>query len=134
MPREFINPETLSRPNGYTHAVVVPTGRMVFVSGQVAFNKDGSVAGKGDVEAQGRKAYENVEAALAAAGVKMSDVVRLTTYIVDYQLEYRELLRNIRAKYWSDSKPPAATLLGVQALALPDLLVEVEATAVVNDS
>jgi len=128
--RQFINAAGLSAPRGYTHAVVVPAGRMIFVAGQVAFGADGSIVGKGDVEAQARKAYENVETALAAAGATMADVVRLTTYVVNYQPEHRDVLRKVRADYWSDTEPPAATLLGVQALALPDLLVEVEATAV----
>jgi enamine deaminase RidA (YjgF/YER057c/UK114 family) len=127
---EYVNPSELATPRGYTH-VVTAEGRLVFVAGQVAFEDDGSVHGVGDFPAQAQQAYANLATALAAVGATLRDVVRLTTYVVDYRVEYRDILREIRAQHWPEN-PPAATLLGVSALALPELLIEVEATAVIN--
>jgi enamine deaminase RidA (YjgF/YER057c/UK114 family) len=126
--RKVLNPETISTPTGYSH-VVEAEGRLIFVAGQVAFDKNGDVVGRGDIDLQARQAYANLEAALAAVGANFDDVVRVTTYVVDYRPEHRAILRQIRSEHWP-ADPPAATLLGVSALAQPDLLVEVEATAV----
>src|SRR5215475_11182252 len=126
--RKVLNPETISAPQGYSH-VVEAEGRLIFVSGQVSFDKSGDVVGRGDIDLQARQAYANLGAALAAVGANFDDVVRVTTYVVDYRPEHRAILRQIRNEHWP-ADPPAATLLGVSALALPDLLVEVEATAV----
>jgi enamine deaminase RidA (YjgF/YER057c/UK114 family) len=132
--REFLNPESMATPRGYTHAVTVEDAKkIVFVAGQVALATDGSVVGVGDVEAQARQAFENVKNALEAAGASVSDVVRLTTYVVDYRPEHRDVLHRIRQLYWAEGNLPTSTLLGVQALALPEFLVEVEVTAVVGD-
>lgn len=128
--RKTLNPETMSTPHGYSH-VVEAEGRLVLVSGQVAFDKNGDVVGEGDLDAQARQAYANLGAALAAVGASFADVVRLTTYVVDYQPEHRNMLRQIRSEHWP-ADPPAATLVGVSALALPELLVEIEATAVIE--
>jgi enamine deaminase RidA (YjgF/YER057c/UK114 family) len=128
--RKALNPETMSMPHGYSH-VVEAEGRLVFVSGQVAFDRNGDIVGKDDLAAQARQAYANLGAALAAVGASFGDVVRLTTYIVDYRVEHRDVLRQIRSEHWP-ADPPAATLVGVSALALPELLVEVEATAVIE--
>jgi enamine deaminase RidA (YjgF/YER057c/UK114 family) len=128
--REFVNSERLAQPRGYTHAVTVEgAGRMVFVAGQVALAEDGSVVGPGDVEAQAAQAFQNVRIALESVGAAMSDVVRMTTYVVDYRPEHRDVLRRLREANWSEQNLPASTLLGVQALAMPELLVEIEVTA-----
>jgi enamine deaminase RidA (YjgF/YER057c/UK114 family) len=129
--RKVLNPETISTPQGYSH-VVEAKGRLIFVSGQVSLDKNGDVVGKGDIELQARQAYANLGFALAAVGANFDDVVRVTTYVVDYRPEHRAILRQIRSEHWP-TDPPAATLLGVSALALPELLVEVEATAVIAD-
>jgi enamine deaminase RidA (YjgF/YER057c/UK114 family) len=129
--RKVLNPETISTRQGYSH-VVEAEGRLIFVAGQVSLDKNGDLVGKGDIELQARQAYANLEAALAAVGANFDDVVRVTTYVVDYRPEHRTVLRQIRSEHWP-ADPPAATLLGVSALALPDLLVEVEATAVIAD-
>jgi enamine deaminase RidA (YjgF/YER057c/UK114 family) len=131
--REFVNSDRLATPRGYTHAVSVEAAdRIVFVAGQVALAADGSVVGAGDVEAQARQALENVKIALESVGAALSDVVRMTTYVVDYRPEHRAVLAKLRESYWPDQELPASTLLGVQALALPELLVEIEVTAVVG--
>jgi enamine deaminase RidA (YjgF/YER057c/UK114 family) len=130
MANQHINPEGVSQPTGYTH-VVKGQGTMVFVSGQIAMDAQGNVVGAGDFETQARQVFENLKACLAAAGATFADVVKMTTFVVNYNPELRPALAAVRAAYLPQDKPPASTLVGVQALARPDLMIEVEAVAVV---
>jgi enamine deaminase RidA (YjgF/YER057c/UK114 family) len=123
-----LNPVTLSAPNGYTH-VVAATGRtIVYVSGQVGLNEDGSVAGIGDPRQQIEQTFRNLGAALTAAGGTFNDVVKLTTYLVD--IAHLPIIRDVRPRYLVGEHPPASTLVAVTALARAELLVEMEAVAV----
>lgn len=130
MPTDHINPDAVSRPNNYTHVVAAEGRRIVFVSGQVALDKDGNVVGKGDLARQAEQVFENLKACLASVGATFADVTKMTTFIVNYQPEHRAVLGQVRQRYLPADKPPASTLLGVQALAMPDILIEIEATAV----
>ena len=78
------NPPTLSAPTGYTHIVeVTGPAKTIYISGQIAFDKDGKVVGAGDMKAQAEQVFKNLEAALTAAGAKFSDVVKMNSYITD---------------------------------------------------
>lgn len=131
MDRKFINPEGLLRPGAYTPAIRVSGGNTVYVSGQVSQDAQGNVVGKGDLLAQTTQVYNNLGIALAAAGATFADVVKLNVYVVNYQPEHRALLQSVREKYVSKDNPPASTLIGVQALARPEFMVEIEAVVVV---
>lgn len=122
------NPTTLSKPTGYTHVVEVNRGRTIYIAGQVAFDASGSLVGKGDFAAQTRQVMENLKAALAAAGATFDNVVKVNTYVTD--MSQLPKLREIRASYFG-TNPPASTLVQVVGLALPDLMIEIEAIAVV---
>jgi enamine deaminase RidA (YjgF/YER057c/UK114 family) len=131
--REHKNPQGLSTPRGYSHVVAASGGRTVYVAGQVAFNAQGEIVGKGDLRAQARQVYENLRLALAGAGASFKDVVKLNTYVVGFKPEDLPALREVRGEALKDvMAPPASTLVGVQALANPDFLIEVEAIAVVD--
>ena len=130
--REHKNPPGLSTPRGYSHTVSVAGGRTVFIAGQVAYNAQGEVVGKGDLRAQARQAFENLRIALAAAGGSFKDVVKMNTYVVGYKPDQLPVLREVRAEILKDVTPPASTLVGVQSLVNPDLLIEIEAIAVVE--
>ncbi|HXH22974.1 MAG TPA: RidA family protein [Dehalococcoidia bacterium] len=133
MPLEHLNPPGLSSPTGYTHVVAATGGRNIYISGQVALNERGEVVGEGDLEAQLRQVYENLKTALAAAGATFADVVKQTTYVVNFDAARdRPVIGRVRSQYLSAANPPASTLVGVQALANPALLVEVEAVAVLE--
>ncbi len=133
MEKKFINPPTLSTPTGYTHLVTIEGGgKLVYISGQVSLDQSGAVVGKGDFAAQTRQVHANLVAALAAAGAKPADVVKINTYVVDYKAEHRAIIREIRGPLFGKENPPASTLVGVQALALPEFMLEVEAIAVVK--
>jgi enamine deaminase RidA (YjgF/YER057c/UK114 family) len=132
MERQFINPPGLSTPRGYTHVVTTPPGRLVFIAGQVATDANGQLVGAGDLRAQAEQVFENLKTALAAAGATFADVVKGTTFIVGYKPEDRAIIAEVRSRYLHAEQPPTSTLVGVQALALPEFLIEVEVIAVVQ--
>ena len=130
---QFLNPQGLSKPTGYTHVVVVPrSSRLIYVAGQTARNAAGEIVGKGDLRAQAVQAMENLKAALAAAGATMADIVKLNYYVVNLKADQVPIIREARSKYLSTEHPPAATLVGVTALAQDDLMIEIEAIAAVR--
>jgi len=126
---QFLNPAGLSKPNGYTHVVIVQPGTLVYVSGQVALNVGGEVVGKNDLRAQVTQVMENLKTALAAAGASLQDVVKLNYYVVNLNPEKLSTIREVRNKYISAEHPPASTLVGVTALAREEFLIEVEVVA-----
>jgi enamine deaminase RidA (YjgF/YER057c/UK114 family) len=132
MPKEFINPPAISTPTGYTHAVSARGQRIIYISGQVAVDRQGNLVGPGDLRAQAQQVFENVKAALSAAGVTFADVVKLNTYIVNYTPANRAVIREVREQYVDKEHPPASTLVGVQALAVEGLLIEIEAVAITD--
>lgn len=129
---QHIQPKGLAKPTGYTHVVTAKGGKTVWIAGQIALNAKGEVVGKGDLKAQLTQVYENLKLALEAAGATFQDVVKVNTYIVNYKASMRADVREIRARFMGAGEPPASTLVGVQALATDDYLVEVEMTAVVR--
>ncbi len=126
----YTNPPALSKPTGYTHVVEVLRGRTVYIAGQVAFDPSGKLVGAGDFRAQTRQVMENVKAALASVGATFANVVKITTFLTD--LSQIQVLREIRSEYFGPN-PPASTLVQITQLALPELMIEVEAIAVVPD-
>lgn len=129
---QHINPPGLSNSPAYTQAVIAKPGNIIWISGQTAQNAKGEVVGKGELKAQLNQAWENVRLALAGSGATFQDVVKITTYVVNYKPSMRDDLRAARLKFMGDAKPPAATLIGVQSLASDDWLVEIEVTAVIH--
>ena len=125
-----IQPQGLENNPRYSHAVVVESGPLVFVSGQVAHDAQGRLVGKGDMRAQTRQVFENLKVALAAAGSDLAHVVRINSYLTD--MSQLDAHRQVRQEFLAGlSHPPASTLVGVARLVDPDLLLEVEAVAVV---
>lgn len=129
MTTNFINPSALSKPTGYSHAVVVPAGRQLHISGQVALNAAGEIVGKGDIAAQAEQVYVNLGSALAAVGVDFRSVFKLVTYVVDLTPERAAAIRMVRMRHLGEGPYPASTMVGTPALVHPDLLIEVEAIA-----
>jgi len=129
----FLNPDGLNKPAGYTHVVVVTEPRkLVYISGQVAWDTKGGIVGKGDFRAQVTKALENLKLALSAAGATMEDLIKVNYYVVNLKPDQVPIIREVRSKYFSAEHPPASTLVGVTALAREDFMIEIEAVAVVK--
>jgi 2-iminobutanoate/2-iminopropanoate deaminase len=123
------NPPTLSKPTGYTHIVeVTGPAKTVYISGQIAYDKDGQVVGAGDMKAQAEQVFKNLQTALTAAGATFSDVVKMNTYITD--MDKAPAVREVRARYFGETTP-ASTLVQVVHLARPELMLEIEVIAVV---
>jgi len=127
---QYLNPPALSAPTGYTHVVQVRGGRTIYIAGQVALDKSGNVVGKGDFAAQTTQVFENLKSALAAGGATFDNLVKVTTFVTD--LSQMQALRSIRAKYYGKN-PPASTLVQITKLASEDLMIEIEAIAVVPE-
>jgi enamine deaminase RidA (YjgF/YER057c/UK114 family) len=123
----FFSPDDLSAPTGYSHAVELPAGRLVWTSGQVAFDTERNVVGVGDWEAQTRQVFENLTRALKAAGAGWPDVVKLTSFVVD--VAELPTIRAVRDEFVDTANPPTSSLVRVAGLVHPDLLIEVEAVA-----
>jgi enamine deaminase RidA (YjgF/YER057c/UK114 family) len=123
----FSNPPGLSMPRGYTHVVDVPAGRTLYIAGQVAFDAQGNVVGKDDVRAQTEQTFRNLKTALESAGASFADVVKLNWYVRD--MSQLGVYRDVREKFLGAGPRPASTLVEVKGLALPELLIEIEAVA-----
>ena len=125
---ERINPAEIHPPGGYTHVVRTSGARTAYISGQVALDLEGNVVGPGDLEAQAKQAFANLQGALASLDADFANVAKLTIYIVNYGPEARPALQVARQGLpGGDSGLPATTLIGVQALALPEFMIEIEA-------
>ena len=126
------DPHGLLRNPAYSHVVVASGARTIYTAGQVAIDEHGALIGAGDLAAQTAQAMRNVGLALAAAGASYANIVKITTYVVNYRPEHRTVIGQARAPFFAGGAPPASTLVGVSALALPEWLVEIEAVAVVD--
>ncbi len=131
----LINPPGLPVVEVY-HQVSVATGsKLVHVAGQVARTADGTLVGEGDLAAQVEQCYVNVAAALAGAGAGFDDVVKLTVHVVDWRPEKMgalvEGIGRAAARLGFTTAPPAS-LFGIVTLDVPEHLVELEVTAVVD--
>jgi enamine deaminase RidA (YjgF/YER057c/UK114 family) len=132
---EVVNPNGLPKPETYRQLSIATGTKLVFLSGQVARDADGKPVGEGDLAAQVEQAYLNIGTALAEVGGSFDDVAKLTVYIVDWDAAklpaLGEGVARAAAKLGVDPVKPM-TLLSVTALGEPDLLVEVDATAVLD--
>jgi enamine deaminase RidA (YjgF/YER057c/UK114 family) len=131
MTRETINPEALygSVDYGFSHAVKSTGKTSIHCAGQVAWDKDYNLVGAGDVAAQARQALANLKTVLEAAGAGVENLVRLRTYVVNHDPSLIGPIGEALSEFYGDVTPAANTWIGVQALALPDFLIEIEATA-----
>ena len=130
MLKTILQSPKLSKPAGIMSAgVKVPAGNMVFVSGQVARNTQGETVGKGDIKAQTRQVLENIKSVLESAGATFDDVVKVSVFVTNLE-EHLAQIHEVRAQYFKQDYP-ASTLVAVKALVNKDLLIEMEAIAVI---
>ena len=134
MANQHIQPDDLwpSAQYGFSQVVVSTGTKIIHCAGQTAWDKDMNIVGGDDLEQQTAQALENIKSALAAAGATMQDVVRLDVYVVDYDSSKIPAIGAAMSRYFDPERLPANTLLGIEALAMPEFLVEITATAVVN--
>ena len=128
MAKTVINPSTLAKPTGYSYAIK-KTGTPVFISGQVALDGQGKLVGENDAAAQTEQTFQNLQAVVEACGGSLDDIVKITIFVTDPS--YRPAVAAARLKYFKEGQWPASTYLVVAALAVPTMLVEVEAVAMI---
>jgi len=134
MTTEMVNPRSLynSVQYGFSHGSLAHgAGMTLHLAGQVAWDAECKLVGPGDLAAQTRQALANLRAVLSSVGASPAHIVRLRTYVVNHTPEKLGPVLGEIGKFYEGATPAPNTFLGVQALALPDFLVEIEATAVI---
>ena len=128
---ELINPDDLPIPPTYTHVIVAAGSKMVFIVGQEPEDGQGNLVGPGDLAVQAHQVFANLGRALAAGGARPRQVAKITIFVVRHRPEYLPVIEEARVALFGDHKP-ADTLVGVEALARPGYLIEVDAIAVLD--
>ncbi len=124
---QFINPSTLAPTPRYSHVAKVTGGQTIYIAGQVALDSAGNLVGRDDFRAQAQQVFENLKAALNAAGADFSHLVKINIYVVDRS--YMPLLREVRDLYAKTQTPPASTAVVVRGLVQEEFLLEIDAIA-----
>lgn len=134
MSNQKINPPQMhnSVQYGFSHAVIAEGGRQIHLAGQVAWDEHGVIVAPGDLAGQAAQAFHNLRTVLQACGATPKDVLRLRTYVVDHSPEKLGAIMPALMAFYGGELPAANTLIGVQALALPEFLIEIEATAQIS--
>lgn len=130
----LFNPETMFIPTaGYSQVAEIRSGKLVYIAGQVPFDKSGNLVGKDDFLAQTEQVFRNIKAAVEAAGGNFSDVVKLNYFCVEaVDPSLIPPVLKVRDQFVNTKNPPASTFVVVKRLVRPEWLIEVEAVAVVN--
>ena len=129
MSKQIINPSTMAAPSGYSYAVK-KRGTPVFIAGQVGLDATGRLVGEGDAAAQAEQAFQNLRTVVEACGGRMDDIVKITIFVTD--ASFRPAVAAARQRHFAKGAYPASTYLVVSGLAVPQLLVEVEAVAMLD--
>ena len=128
---QYVNPAVVSKPTGYSHVAVVDLGnsKMLIISGQVPLNAEGQLIGENDFAKQTEQVFLNIQQILQSFGGTMQHVVKTGIFLTD--ASNVPIFREIRSKYVNMKNPPASTLVEVKALFRKDILIEIEATAII---
>jgi len=130
-PVRFVNPSSVATPHGYSQAAVIDLGNstMVILSGQVALDPKGNLVGNDDLEKQADQVFQNIKNIVTDLGGSMNDIVKLGFFVTD--VSKIAAIRAVRDKYVNTQTPPASTLVQVSKLFRDDILLEIEATAII---
>jgi enamine deaminase RidA (YjgF/YER057c/UK114 family) len=130
MKTQYLNPKELFEPRFFTHTVAVSgAAKIVYVSGQVSYDRKGAVVAKGDMHAQSEQVFACLTRNLKAAGASWGDVIKMNGYMVGMTPETVTAYREVRTRFLDPKRMPASTLVGVDRLVHEDLLLEVEVIA-----
>jgi reactive intermediate/imine deaminase len=128
MTNRIVAPPFIHQTTGYSHAVQAEN--TLYIAGQVANDPEGNLVGEGDIETQVEQVWRNLKSILGYAGGSVDDIVKITVFTTD--IAYRPAIAAARDAVFTQGRFPASTFLVVQSLARPELLVEIEAIAVLN--
>ena len=134
MSKKSINPATLfnSTQYGFSQIVVSDPGKMVFISGQVAWDENLNIIGANDLKVQTQKAIDNLKIAMESVGGTLADITMLRIYKVDYETEDGPIISEALKKNFGAINPPASTWINVKGLANEAFMIEIEAQAVID--
>jgi len=123
----LLSPKSIHDPRGYSHIARVHSGTLLFIAGQVALDASGKLVGTSDFRAQTQQIFQNLQAAVAASGGTLRDIVKLNVYVLDVSnlADYRD----VRDRHIDMDHPPTSTVVQVAALFRPEFLIEIEAVA-----
>lgn len=135
MPKQYLNPPNLfqSEQYGFSQIVKVKGGTTIYFSGQVGWDENQALRGGSDLATQTRHSFENLQKAVQAAGGQMRDIVSLRIYVVNYNHKEGAPISAGLIEFFPPDALPVTTWIGVQSLARPELLIEIEAVAVLED-
>ena len=130
----FVNPSSVSSPKGFSQAVQIDLGtfKMLMISGQVAFDQQGNLIGKANFSEQATQVFNNIKSIIEAQGGKMNDLVKISIYLTD--ISQLAAFREIRDQFINTKCPPVSTLVQVNHLFRDDVLLEVDATAIIPNN
>jgi len=130
----LFNPETMFVPTaGYSQVAEIRSGKLVYIAGQVPFDKSGNLMGKDDFLAQAEQVFRNIKAAVEAVGGSFRDVVKLNYYCVEaVDPSLIPHILQVRDQFVNTKTPPASTFVVIKRLVRPEWLIEIEAVVVVN--
>ena len=128
--KKAMNPDVVAVPLKpyYSNCVRSDAGPLLWISGQVALDRDGNMVGEGDLRAQAVQVLENIKGILADSGATMDDIVKVTVYVTDIRA-FNDIA-DIRERYFPKDGP-SSVICEVSALAWPEFMIEIEAVAVV---
>jgi enamine deaminase RidA (YjgF/YER057c/UK114 family) len=135
VPKQIINPPSLAEPRGFSHGILVGGGRLLFLGGQAALDKEGHVIATGDVVAQYEQVLRNLKEVVEAAGGEMQDIVKMNIFVRDrddYKAHLKELGRAHKS-FFGDYYP-ATALFEVLRFFEDEVLVEIEGIAVIGSN
>jgi 2-iminobutanoate/2-iminopropanoate deaminase len=134
MSKQYLNPASLfpSLESGFSQIVIASGSKTVYISGQTAWDANRQIIGGTDLGRQTRQTLRNIQTAVEIAGGTLADVVALRIYIVNYMPEQADAISDALREFFPEDRRPASTWIGVPTLAVPDFLIEIEATAVLD--
>jgi 2-iminobutanoate/2-iminopropanoate deaminase len=130
MKKTYLNPPGSPTPKSYHHVVTTEPGRLIFLSGQVAFDSNRNIVGENDVVTQTRQAMRNLKAAVETGDGQISDIVQITTHVVDYDPAQLDDITGTIAEFFEPDCLPTNTLVGIASLSTEGLLIEIGGIAV----
>jgi enamine deaminase RidA (YjgF/YER057c/UK114 family) len=128
--KEYLRGSERQASRGYSPAVVTRGGKTVYLAGYGGYSDESGKTYAGDFDAQVRVCFERMDAALARAGGSLSDIVTMTVFIVD--MKNGDRFTELRRKFFSEGNYPASALIGIEELAHPEMMIEIQAVAVIE--
>ena len=128
--REYLKPDARQRERAYSPAVKITGGTTIYMAGQTGYQDERGEVHPGDFDSQVRVAFERMRKTLQAAGGRLDDIVTMTVFVTDMANGTR--FTQLRKEFFQEDRYPASALIGIKELARPEMMIEIQAVAVVD--